>query len=80
MSDARIVRNSVESLPEKFRIPIILHYTEESGRAEFIVEKLVFSYTLPTTGRVRDFHPLDCAHAGRTISGRQGAILGGCYR
>jgi fumarate reductase flavoprotein subunit len=27
---------------------------------------LLFSYTLPTTGRVRDFHPLDCAHAGRT--------------
>jgi RNA polymerase sigma-70 factor (ECF subfamily) len=27
--EARIVRNLVESLPEKFRIPIILHYTME---------------------------------------------------
>ena len=27
---------------------------------------MVFSYTLPATGRVRDFHPLDFAHAGRT--------------
>jgi len=27
---------------------------------------LVFSYILPATGRIRDFHPLDCAHAGRT--------------
>jgi RNA polymerase sigma-70 factor (ECF subfamily) len=27
--EARIVRNSVKSLPEKFRIPIILHYTME---------------------------------------------------
>ena len=26
----------------------------------------MFSYPLPTTGRVRDFHPLDFAHAGRT--------------
>ena len=27
---------------------------------------LVFGYTLPAAGRVRDFHPLDFAHAGRT--------------
>jgi hypothetical protein len=30
------------------------------------VDALGLGYTLPTTGRVRDFHPLDCAHAGRT--------------
>ena len=27
---------------------------------------LLFSYALPTTGRARDFHPLDFAHTGRT--------------
>ena len=27
---------------------------------------LLFGYALPTTGRARDFHPLDFAHAGRT--------------
>jgi hypothetical protein len=31
---------------------------------------LVFSYTLPTTRRVRDFHPLDSAHAGHTYHSR----------
>ncbi|MDW7683422.1 MAG: hypothetical protein SCK29_04795 [Bacillota bacterium] len=30
------------------------------------MDALDLGYTLPTTGRVRDFHPLDCAHAGRT--------------
>ena len=29
---------------------------------------LLFSYALPTTGRARDLHPLDFAHAGRTKS------------
>ncbi len=29
---------------------------------------LVFGYTLPAAGWVRDFHPLDFAHAGRTSS------------
>ena len=28
---------------------------------------LVFSYALPSTGRAPDFHPLDFAHAGRTM-------------
>ncbi|MDD2362833.1 MAG: hypothetical protein PHH84_07775, partial [Oscillospiraceae bacterium] len=28
---------------------------------------LVFGYTLPATGRVRDFHPLERALTGRTI-------------
>ncbi|MPN03321.1 hypothetical protein SDC9_150548 [bioreactor metagenome] len=30
------------------------------------MDALGLSYTLPATGRVRDFHPLDYAHAGRT--------------
>ena len=31
---------------------------------------LLFGYVLPTTGRARVFHPLDCAHAGRTKRAR----------
>ena len=27
------------------------------------MDALGLGYTLPATGRVRDFHPLDCAHA-----------------
>ncbi|NLC31956.1 MAG: hypothetical protein GX781_01495 [Clostridiales bacterium] len=30
-------------------------------------DTLGLGYTLPAVGRVRDFHPVDCAHAGRTI-------------
>ncbi len=30
------------------------------------VDTLAFGYTLPTTGRVRDFHPLEACAAGRT--------------
>ena len=33
---------------------------------------LLFGYALPTTGRARDFHPLDSAHAGRTKSNTPG--------
>ena len=29
-------------------------------------DTLAFGYTLPTTGRVRDFHPLETCAAGRT--------------
>ena len=30
-------------------------------------DTLAFGYTLPTTGRVRDFHPLETCAAGRTL-------------
>ena len=30
---------------------------------------LAFGYDLPTAGRSRDFHPLECALAGRTKGG-----------
>ncbi|WP_283592443.1 hypothetical protein, partial [Turicimonas muris] len=31
---------------------------------------LADSLALPTSGRARDFHPLDCTHAEHTESGR----------
>jgi len=30
------------------------------------MDALGLGYALPATGRARDSHPLDCAHAGRT--------------
>ena len=37
-----------------------------SFRFRLTADTLASGYTLPATGRVRDFHPLDCTHAGRT--------------
>ncbi len=37
-----------------------------SFRFRVATDTLGLSYALPATGRARDFHPLDCAHAGRT--------------
>ena len=31
------------------------------------MDTLAFGYILPTTGRIRDFHPLECALAERTF-------------
>ncbi|WP_222427939.1 hypothetical protein [Sporomusa sp. KB1] len=53
MPDAVSVRQARDLPPPSFT----LHLT---------MDALGLGYTLPTTGRVRDFHPLDCAHAGRT--------------
>ena len=39
-----------------------------SFRFHLAVDTLAFGYTLPTTGRVRDFHPLETCAAGRTMS------------
>lgn len=38
-------------------------------------DTLGLGYTLPATWRVRDFHPLDCARAGRTAK-KGAAIIG----
>ena len=40
---------------------------------------LGLGYTLPATGRVRDFHPLDCAHAGRTTKNPVTIKITGLY-
>jgi len=37
-----------------------------SFRFHLTVDTLVLSYVLGTITRTWDFHPLDCAHAGRT--------------
>ena len=38
-----------------------------SFRFHLAVDTLAFGYTLPTAGRVRDFHPLELVLAGRTL-------------
>ncbi|AVO74323.1 hypothetical protein C6362_04895 [Megasphaera elsdenii DSM 20460] len=37
-----------------------------SFRFHLTMDTLGSGYSLPATGRLRDFHPLECAHAGRT--------------
>ena len=41
-----------------------------SFRFHLAVDTLAFGYTLPTTGRVRDSHPLETCAAGRTYEKR----------
>jgi hypothetical protein len=38
-----------------------------SFRFRLTADTLAFGYILPTTGRIRDFHPLETCAAGRTI-------------
>ncbi|MGO4972688.1 hypothetical protein ACTQ56_12055, partial [[Clostridium] aminophilum] len=40
-------------------------------RFHLAMDTLAFGYILPTTGRIRDFHPLETCAAGRTASGKQ---------
>ncbi|WP_283591033.1 hypothetical protein, partial [Turicimonas muris] len=35
---------------------------------------LADSLALPTSGRARDFHPLDCTHAEHTKNGRESVL------
>ena len=55
MPDAVSVRQAGDLPPPSFTLHLAM-------------DALGLGYTLPTTGRVRDFHPLDCAHAGHTKS------------
>jgi len=53
MPDAISIRQAGDLPPPSFTLHLAM-------------DALGFGYTLPATGHVRDFHPLDCAHAGRT--------------
>ncbi|MGO4972450.1 hypothetical protein ACTQ56_10810, partial [[Clostridium] aminophilum] len=37
-------------------------------RFHLAMDTLAFGYILPTTGRIRDFHPLETCAAGRTAN------------
>ena len=50
-----------------------------SFRFHLTVDTLAFGYTLPTTGRVRDFHPLETCAAGRTAYESSLPKTGGCF-
>jgi len=47
-----------------------------SFRFRVATDTLGLSYALPATGRARDFHPLDCAHTGRTQKSAKTTIVG----
>ena len=42
-----------------------------SFRFHLAMDTLTFGYILPTTGRIRDLHPLETCAAGRTSRKRQ---------
>jgi hypothetical protein len=41
------------------------------------MDTLAFGYILPTTGRIRDFHPLETCAAGRTDKTGEAGCLSG---
>ena len=45
-----------------------------SFRFHLAMDTLTFGYILPTTGRIRDLHPLETCAAGRTIKKRGAAF------
>ena len=45
-----------------------------SFRFHLAMDTLTFGYILPTTGRIRDLHPLETCAAGRTSSKRSGRL------
>ncbi len=45
-----------------------------SFRFHLTIDTLAFGYILPTTGRIRDLHPLETCAAGRTTKERQQMI------
>ena len=55
--------------PQQYAFAVSVRRTRDlpppSFRFRVTTDTFGLGYTLPTTGRVRDLHPLDCAHAGR---------------
>ena len=45
-----------------------------SFRFHLAMDTLAFGYILPTTGRIRDFHPLETCAAGRTGKLRNASV------
>lgn len=54
-------------MPDAVSVRQVRDLPPPSFTLHLAMDALGLGYTLPTTGRVRDFRPLDCAHAGRTI-------------
>ena len=50
-----------------------------SFRFHLTVDTLAFGYILPTTGRIRDFHPLETCAAGRTFPARRFVLGAGVF-
>ena len=49
-----------------------------SFRFHLAMDTLTFGYILPTTGRIRDLHPLETCAAGRTLSKKRAAPFRNC--
>ena len=51
---------------QRFAHWLVFSQHPASFRFHLTVDTLAFGYILPTTGRIRDFHPLETCTAGRT--------------
>ena len=49
-----------------------------SFRFHLTMDTLALGYSLPATGRLRDFHPLEYAPAGRTTKNTEAVLNGFC--
>ena len=57
----------VVSVRQARGLPVVSMFPHPASfRFHLTMDTLAFGYTLPTTGRVRDFHPLETCAAGRT--------------
>ena len=62
------VTSYVVSVRQARGLPVVsLFQHPASFRSRLAVDTLAFGCILPTTGRIRDFHPLETCAAGRTV-------------
>jgi hypothetical protein len=57
----------VVSVRQARGLPVVSLFPHPASfRSHLVVDTLAFGCILPTTGRIRDFHPLETCAAGRT--------------
>ena len=63
------------SSDQRFARELVCSSHPASFRFHLTIDTLAFGYILPTTGRIRDFNPLETCAARRTSRGRQHKML-----
>jgi hypothetical protein len=70
------IHRTVRTVPDAISVRQAIGLPMSSFILHLAMDALGLRYSFPATGRVRDFHPLDCAHAGRTKKRAQVRSLG----
>ena len=69
------VTSYVVSVRQARGLPVVSLFPHPASfRFHLTADTLAFGCILPTTGRIRDFHPLETCAAGRTMSFRPGHL------